>query len=182
MMIKWTRESILILLTLIMILFAIFYYGNQNLVVPSKESAESFTALVSDQQALMEVYPPDEDLLNDYEATYNEIGAFLPIGEQANEAVVRLEALAEQSSVEIGQVARIGDGQVVEGVGESYFSSSYQLDMTGESPSDFRDLIERLFNEERVYNVTSFTYEKSGDNNYSGTLIFNLFYYLEPTE
>ena len=182
MTIKWTRESILILLTLIMILFAIFYYGNQNLVVPYRDRAESFSNTVKDQEALMVVYPPDEELLSDYEAVYNETGAFLPIGESVNEAVVQLEDLAGQSSVEIGQIARIGDRQTVEGIGASYFSSSYQLDMNGESPSDFRELIERLTTEDRVWNVTSFTYEKSGDSNYTGTLIFNLYYYLEPTE
>ncbi|WP_368646310.1 hypothetical protein AB4027_05365 [Alkalibacterium putridalgicola] len=182
MTIKWTRESFLILLTLIMILVGIFYYGNQILVVPAQESADSSSSIVNDQKALMEVYPPDENLLAEYEAAYEETGAFLPIGEQANEAIVRLEELAGQSSVEIEQVSRIGFRQGVPEAGDSYFSSSYQLDMTGTSPADFRELMDRLVSEERVWNVTSFTYEKSGGSNYTGTLIFNIYYYMEPTE
>lgn len=182
MTIKWTRESLLILLTLIMILIGIYYYGNQSLVVPAKESADTYSNIVSDQKALMEVYPPDETLLADYETAYEETGAFLPIGEQANEAMVRLEELAGQSSVEIEQVSRIGFRQGVADVGESYFSSSYQLDMTGDSPDDFRALIDRLVSEERVWNITSFTYENSGGSSVTGTLIFNIYYYLEPTE
>ena len=182
MTIKWTRESFLILLTLIMILIGIFYYGNRSLVVPAKESSESYGSIVSDQKTLMEVYPPDEALLAEYEAAYEETGAFLPIGEQANEAIVRLEELAGQSSVEIEQVSRVGFSQGVAEVGRSYFSSSYQLDMTGTTPDDFRELMDRLVSEERVWNISSFTYEKSGGNNYSGTMIFNIYYYMEPTE
>ena len=49
--------------------------------------------------------------------------------------------------------------------------------MASDTPTNFRTLIDRLMNEERVWNITSFTYDKTGEANYTGTFNFELYYY-----
>lgn len=177
MTIKWNREAILVTLTVVMILIGLFYYGNLYLIDPVQEEADALTATVESQETMLATYPPSEELLNEYEEAYAETESYLPIGVEANESLVKLEDLAGRANVSLTSVTRLSDRQVVEAAPETFKKNIYTAQMTSNSPENFRRLIDSLMNEERVWNVTSFSYNKSGEENYTGTFNFELYYF-----
>ncbi|SFC41530.1 hypothetical protein SAMN04488102_10692 [Alkalibacterium subtropicum] len=182
MTMKWTRETFLVTLTLITILFGFFYYGNLYFVEPVRQEAELRSQLVSDQQTVLAAYPPEEARLTEYEASYSETETYLPIGDSANEAMITLEQLALDEDVSLLTVSRLSDGEAVDGLPASFVKNVYQAEVSTDAPENFRQLFRQLTNEERVWNLTAFSYEKEGGNSYTGTFIFELFYYTESTE
>lgn len=178
MTIKWNRESLLVILMGIMIVFGIFYYGRLYLIDPAKEEADVLSDTVESQRTLVENYPPSEELMNDYQTLYEETANYLPVGVQMNEELVRLEQLAEQANVTLQSVTRLTDRETVEGLADNFYKNTYSAELSGESPNDFRQLIQLLANEERVWDMTLFSYSKSGDENYTASVQFALYYYL----
>jgi len=176
MTIKWNRESFLVILTALMILIGLFYYGNLYIVQPIKEEADGLTDTVKNQQALLESYQPNEETLLAYEESYQETEVFLPRGVQVTDELVILEQLAEQSEVTILTVARSEEQQAIEEVSEDYAKDIYTVQMESGSSENFRQLINRIMNEERVWNISSFSYEKIDEENYTGTFNFELYY------
>ncbi|MDN6194092.1 MAG: hypothetical protein L0I88_03535 [Alkalibacterium sp.] len=182
MTIKWNRESLLIMLTLVAILIGLFYYGNQYFVSPVKEEAATLSTLVENQQAVLSEYTPDEGLYNEYESEYTTTKAYLPIDDATEKAMVTLEQLAGNEKVNISTVSQLSDHELVEGVPNGFVKNTYQADVTSDSAKSLRNLIERLMTEEHVWNLTSFSYEKNGEATYSGTFTFELFYYDDLSE
>ena len=182
---KLNREAILVIVMSVMILFGAFYYGNLYLVQPISEEADSLTATVDTRKSLVDQYPPSEELLAEYEEAYLATESYLPLGDLANQALITIEERANQSDVTISSVSRSGARQSIEGVPSNFVKNTYAVAMTAESPNDFRSLINRLMEEERVWNIPSFTYNRSGEDSYTGTLTYEIFYLLnsdEPSE
>lgn len=179
MITKWNRESFLVIIMGFMILIAIFYYGGRYFIEPVKQEAEMLTETVRTQETLLEAYPPTEELKASYEGNYLETESYLPLGAQANQELITLEEAANQSDVSLLSVSRISDLQSIENVSSNFVKNSYDIQMTSESPENFRQLIDCLMNEERVWNITTFTYDKAGDETYTGTMTFELPYYSE---
>lgn len=177
MITKWNRESLLVTVMAIMILFGLFFYGHQYLIDPVKTEADLLSGTVEQQQALLTTYPPNEELKTELETTYLETESYLPIGVQANQELITLEQAANESNVMILSVSRVADHQAIEEVPENFVSNMYEVQMASDAPTNFRTLIDRLMNEERVWNVTSFTYDKAAEANYAGTFSFELSYY-----
>lgn len=182
MTVKWNKETFLVTLTLLAVLLGLFYYGNVYVVEPVQRDAEQISERYNEQQNLVNTYEPDQGLLNEYETDYLSTETYLPIGDQANKVLVTLEERANEESVELISVSRLSDRQTVDTLPTSFVKNVYTADVTGESPENFRDLIDQLMSEERVWNVTAFAYEKTGENSYFGTFTFELYYYLETTE
>lgn len=178
MTIKWNRESILVILMGLMILVGIFYYGNLYLIEPIKEEADVLSDTVNEQQTLVANYPPSEELFDEYASLYEETETFLPIGVQMDEELVRFEQLAEQNNVILQSLTRVTHRELVEGLADNFYKNTYTTELASESPNDFRQLLHSLANEERVWNVTNFSYNKTGDENYTGSIQFELYYYL----
>ena len=177
MITKLDRESILVTIMGIMILFGLFYYGNQYLVTPIREEAEFLTETVESQETLLAVYPPEEELLEEVESNYAVTEAYLPNGVKANEALVTLERLANQENVEITSVSRVSANQAIEEVPANFLKNTYTAQVTSESPDALRNLVNRLMEEERVWNITSFSYDKAGEDTYSGVFTYELAFY-----
>ena len=74
-------------------------------------------------------------------------------------------------------VSRIADHQAIDNAPENFVKNTDDVQMASESPADFRSMIDRLMNEERVWNITAFSYDKAGEENYVGTLNVELPYY-----
>lgn len=181
MITKWNRESLLVTVMAIMILIGVFFYGNQILIEPIKTEADLLSEVVEQQQSLLSAYPPSEELKVELETTNLETETYLPLGDQTNRALITLEQVANQANVTISSVSRIADHQVIEEVPENFVSNTYDVQMTSDAPANFRKLIEQLMKEERVWNITSFTYDKVAETNYTGTFNFELFYYSNET-
>ncbi|OJF90910.1 hypothetical protein [Alkalibacterium sp. 20] len=181
MTLKWNRETFLVTLTLVTILFGFYYYGNQFFVESVKQDADQMTQLVSEQQSILETYAPSEELLADYEQNYSQTESYLPLGDDANKAMITLEQLAARETVSVTSVSRISDREVVEELPASFVKNIYQAEVASDSPENLRKLIDRLMNEERMWNVTSFSYAKAGEDSYTGTFTFELFYYFESS-
>lgn len=177
MIMKWNRESFLVTVMAAMILIGIFFYGNQYLINPIKEEAEVLTQTVQNHESLLDAYPPSEELQSDYEGDYSSTKSYLPIGAQANEALITLEQAADQSGVTILSVTRISDQQPIEEASASFVKNTYEVQITSTSPADFRNLINRLMNEDRVWNITAFSYDKVDEANYTDTFNYELAYY-----
>ncbi len=177
MITKWNRESVLITMMAVMILFGVFFYGYQYLIEPVREEARVLTETVDGQENLLAAYPPSEELLTEYETAYEGTESYLPLGAQANQALITLEEAAAQAEAAIVSVSRTADHQAIEQAQDHFVKNTYQVQITGETPAAFRALMDQLMSEERVWNITGFTYDRAGDNNYTGTFDFELAYY-----
>lgn len=182
MTIKWNRETFLVTLTLFAVLFGLFYYGNQSLIDPVKGEADSLSLLVDQQETVLSDYPPSESLLEEVETDYTLTESYLPLNDDSDSAMVTLQEHAGGANVTVMSVSRLNDHQAIEDTSDSFVKNTYQAEVTGESPENFRQLIDKLMNEQRVWNITSFAYEKGSESSYTGTFTFELFYHMEPTE
>ena len=176
MKIKWNRESALVILMAAMILLAMYYYGHKNYVDPIKAEADDLKGTISAQQALLDNYPPSEALLAEYIDKSLSTENFLPSGDQAHAGLVRLEELALENDVQLEGMARSSYQASVEGVPEQFVGNSYEVNVSSESPANFRSLIAALMKEERVWNVTSLTYN-GGTGTYTGSFTVEIFYF-----
>lgn len=182
MITKLDRESILVTIMGIMILFGLFYYGNQFFVNPLREEAEFLTETVEGQETLLANYPPNEDLLEEVEANYDVTETYLPSGVKANQALVTFERLANQANVEIVVVSRESINQIIEEAPANFVKNTYTAEVTSESPAALRNLINRLMEEDRVWNIRSFDYEKLEEESYLGRFTFELPFYNDGSE
>lgn len=176
MKIKWNRESALVILMAAMILLAMYYYGHKNYVDPIKAEADDLKGTISAQQALLDTYPPSETLLAEYIGDSLSTESFLPSGDQAQTALVRLEELALENNVQLEGMARSSYQSKVEGVPEQFVKSSYAVNVSSESPSNFRSLIAGLMQEKRVWDVTSLTYNGAAGT-YTGSFTVEIFFF-----
>lgn len=179
MKIKLNREAILVIIMGVMILFGAFYYGNLYFVQPLRDEAGLLSDTVEQQETLMDMYPPSEELLADYEAEYEQVESFLPIGVKDVEALVALEDLGSTLDIAVSSVTRNIDQQPIEGVSESFLKNQYTAQLTGESSEDFRSFVNLLMNEERIWNIPTLSYTKVNEENYTGQVTFELFYYTD---
>lgn len=118
-----------------------------------------------------------EELFEEVESNYAVTEAYLPNGVKANEALVTLERLANQENVEITSISRASANQAIEEVPANFLKNTYTAQVTSESPDALRNLVNRLMEEERVWNITSFSYDKSGEATYSGVFTYELAFY-----
>lgn len=177
MITKLDRESILVTIMGIMIFFGLFYYGNQYLVTPVQEEAAFLTETVESQETMLAVYPPSDEFLEEVEANYAVTETYLPNGAKANEALVTLERLAKQAKVDLASVSRSSANQMIEEAPANFVKNTYTAQVTADSPAALRNLMNRLMEEERVWNITSLTYSQSGGDSLSGSFTFELAYY-----
>lgn len=182
MTIKLNRESSLVILMAVMILIGLFYYGNRSLVKPLQEEATNLTKKVETHQSLVEEYPPSEKELEEYQLRYSEAESILPLGVQANESLVTLESLADKAKVSIVSVSRVLDQEPLEEESEDFAKDTYTAELTAASPADFRKMIDLLMEEERVWDMSSFSYSKSGEKEYLASLDYELYYRMKNKE
>lgn len=178
MIIKLSRESILVTISALMALIGLFYYGNELLINPLEERADAINTSFEHQQALIEEYPPSEELLSEYESKYTEAQAFIPLNVQANQALINLETLASKAKVSVLSLSRVVEQEPL-GESENFAKDTYSAQLTANTPTDLRKLIDLLMEQERVWNVSSFSYSKSGDENYTASLNLELYYRLQ---
>ncbi len=181
MTIKLSRESILVTISALMALIGLFFYGNQFLIKPLGDRADEINTTFETQQSLIEEYPPSEELLAEYESKYAEAEVFIPVNVQANQALIKLETLANKAKVSVLSLSRVTEQEVLED-SEKFAKDTYTTQLIANSPEDLRQLIDLLMEQERVWNIASFSYSKSGDENYVGSLNFELYYRLENKE
>lgn len=176
MIIKWTRESLLVLLTLLMILVALFYYGNRLLVEPFRVSADVSSQTVSDQELLLNQYPPSDELFSETENDYNETVRFIPQGETINEALMLLNDAAESSDVSLNQISRLADEQGVEELDSRYARSTYQIELESDEAVNIRRMLDDLNAQDRLWNIRVLNYQQESNETVSGSFILDLYY------
>ncbi len=113
MITKLNRESILVIISAIFLLIGLFYYGNQILIKPLSDNAIEITETFEINQALIEEYPPSEELLAEYDSEYSEAELFIPLNVHANQALIDLEILAGKASVSVLSLLRIGEQEFI---------------------------------------------------------------------
>lgn len=175
MIIKLGRESILVMVSALMVLIGLFYYGNELLVKPLANNVDEISANYEQQQSLVEEYPPNKKLLKEYEQQYIEAERFIPFNVQANQALISLESLANQTGVSVLSLSRITEGEILEEF-DKFAKDTYTVQLRASSPNDLRNLIKLLIEQERIWNVSSFAYSKSNDEEYAANLNFELYY------
>ncbi|UJF14831.1 hypothetical protein LZ578_07335 [Jeotgalibaca sp. MA1X17-3] len=181
MKLKWNRLSLSLLLVMFLVLVAVLFYGDQYILTTVKEQAEQSTSLVDQQKTLMATYPPEGNILQEYEENYEETWDYLPEGEKVNQEMVALEKAAKKENITLNQITRTGEPQLLEDIGNSYMKSVYQVDITSEKIADMQNLLDNLLDFERIWNVYAFSFQKNGENNYQGSFTFELFYHVENT-
>lgn len=114
MILKWTREAILVIITVVTLLFGLFYYGNLYLLDPIKEGASTVPYTVDSRKSLLDSYPPNEELLEDCKEKVTDTEKYLPVGDQANVALITLEQLASKTTINIQRVSRNAFQETIE--------------------------------------------------------------------
>ncbi|MCC5895805.1 MAG: hypothetical protein JJU16_10115 [Alkalibacterium sp.] len=178
MIVKWTRESLLVLLTLVMILVAGFYYGNRLFLDPVRVTADASSQVVNEQERLLSTYPPSDALRQELMESYESTTLFIPDGERINEATVMIEQLAEDNDVALGQMTRLSDNQPVEGLSERFLKSTYQIEFISPSAEGLRSMLNDLSREDRLWDSQVFSYQRETDDEFSGSLIIDLYYHI----
>lgn len=182
MILKWTRESLLVLLTLIMILVAIFYYGNRLLIDPVRVTADTSSQVVTEQENVLSTYPPSDNLRQELEEEYMSTTDFIPEGERIYEAIVLIEQVADANDVDLIQMARIDDHQPVEGMNERFMKSTYQLELVSNSSADLRRMLNDLSVQDRLWDSQTFSYQREGEDTFTGSLLIDLYYHTSINE
>lgn len=180
MKISWNRESFLVSLVVIMILFALGYYGYSYLVEPMKLSAESSSLIVEEQSRLLATYPPEDAALEENQAAYEETTVFLPDSEAISEALVRIEQSAQAHTISITNAVRIHDQQAFEAVSGEYVQSTYQVELESESIDSIRRYIDSLMNEDRLWSVSTLSIQKQGESSYIAHFMLDMMYRQSP--
>lgn len=176
MIIKWTRESVLVLLTLLMILVALFYYGNLLLVEPVRVTADVSSQTISEQDSLLNQYPPSDALYTDIENELAETNRFIPEGETINEALLLINAAADRSDVSLNQMSLLADDQGVEELDVRYARSTYQIELESSEASNLREMLDDLNGQDRLWNSRVLNYQQDESVGVSGSFILDLYY------
>jgi len=182
MKLKWNRMSLLLAIVMGLVILGAFIFGQVYFINPIKERADLVAQQVKEQTSLKAEYPPEETLLVDYRQKYEETWRFLPEDEKVNQELVVLDRLAAEENVIVQQIARVDEPQPIEGLDESYRKSTYEVEMTSNNAGNMQRLVERLEGLERMWNIHSFGFEKLGEESFSGTFTFELFYYVAASE
>lgn len=178
MKLKWNRMSLLLAIVMGLVIIWAFIFGQVYFLHPIKERANLVAQQVKEQMSLKAEYPPEETLLADYRQKYEETWGFLPEGEKVNEELIDLDRIAAEENVILQQIARVEEPQLIEGLDESYRKSTYEVEMSSDTAGNMQRLIERIEGFERIWNIYSFGFEKLDEESFSGTLTFELFYYV----
>ena len=182
MKLKWNPMSVLLAFVMVVGLLGIFIYGQVYFLNPIKERSERAAQQVEEQKSLKADYPPDESLLEDSKQKYEETWGFLPEGEKVNQELVVLDRIAAEENVVVQQIARVDEPQPIEGLDESYQKTTYEVELTSNAAGNMQRLVERLEGLERIWNIYSFGFEKLDEESFSGTLTFELFYYVPVSD
>ena len=182
MKLKWNRMSLLLAIVMGLVVLGAFIFGQVYFLNPIKEQADLVAQQVKEQASLKVEYPPEETLLADYRQKYEETWGFLPEGEKVNQELIVLDRIAAEENVIVQQIARLEEPQPIEGLDESYRKSTYEVEMTSTAAGNLQRLVERLEGLERIWNIYSFGFEKLDEESFSGTLTFELFYYVSASE
>lgn len=175
MIVKLSRQSVLVIISALMILIGLFYYGDNLLIQPLEERAEAVSEKAEAQQELIAAYPPEKDFLLDYESKSSEAEVFIPLNVQANQALINLENIASKVKVSVISLSRVAEQEVLE-ESDGFAKDTYTAQLTASSPGDLRQLIELLMEQERVWNISSFSYGKLGEESYTANIHFELYY------
>lgn len=181
MILKWTRESVLILLTVVMILVALFYYGNRLFIEPTRVTADTSSQLVNAQDVLLNTYPPSDNLRQDLEEAYDDTTDFIPNGERINEAIVLIEEIAIANDVTLTQLSRLDNNQPVEGLNESFMTSTYQIELASSSSENIRNMLTELNSQDRMWNSQAFSYLRENEDVTTGSLLIDLYYHISSS-
>ena len=165
-----------------LILLGVLIFGQIYFLNPIKERADQSDQQVEELKDLKVQYPPEKNLLDKFKREYEETFEFLPESERFNEELIILEKLAAQKKVTIQQIIRVGEPLTVEGLDGNYRKSIYDVEMTSTAAGNIQSLIEELESLERVWNIPYFGFEKIDEASFSGTLTFELFYYVVASE
>lgn len=176
MIIKWTRESLLVLLTLLIILVALFYYGNLIFLEPVRVTADLSSQTINEQDSLLNQYPPSDDLYTDITNELTETNRFIPEGEAINEVLLLVNDAAERNEVTLNQISRLAEDQGVEELDARYAKSTYQIELESAEASHIRRMLEDLNGQDRLWNSRILNYQQDGSERISGNFILELYY------
>lgn len=176
MILKWTRESALVLVTLLLVLFALLYYGDRLLLDPTRAAAGTSADILDDQTALLDRFPPLEAALSDLTAEIEDSHAFIPEGESMSEALVTLYEHALQNKVSLDQISRVRDSQSLEGQSSRYRSTGYLIEWSSESAGGFRAFLSDLNTSDRLWNSQELSYQRAAEDSISGSLLLELYH------
>lgn len=182
MIIKWTRESLLVMLTLIMILIALFYYGNSYYIEPVRANSENSAAIVSEQESLLNAFPPSEQNLNELEEAYADSSRFIPEGETINEAIVLIQSAAESNDVTLRQISRLNEEQPLEGLNDRYVHSVYQIEFESSEASNIRGMLATMNQQDRLLNSHQLSYQRESEDLLSGSVLIDVYYHTDSVQ
>jgi hypothetical protein len=132
---------------------------------------------MSEQESLLNAYPPSEQNLNQLEDAYADSSRFIPEGETINEAIVLIQSAAESNDVKLRQISRLNDEQPVEGLNDRYVHSVYQIEFESSEASNLRSMLATMNQQDRLLNSYQLSYQRESENVLSGSVLIDVYYH-----
>jgi len=132
---------------------------------------------MSEQESLLDAFPPSEQNLNELEEAYADSSRFIPEGETINEAIVMIQSAAESNDVSLRQISRLNEDQPFEGLNERYVYSVYQIEFENSEASNIRGMLATMNRQDRLLNSYQLSYQRESEDLLSGSVLIDVYYH-----
>lgn len=174
-MTRLTRKLALIGVGLILVLFLMWHFGNQMIVEPYRQTYQSSSSLLDEQEALLIRMQNEERSLEQLEAEYEELQTFLPISSNTDQILRELDDLAEGLDVEIERITQVTT-EATESVEYDLMQTEYHVDITYQSIQDVYTMVEDFTELERIIELPTLEYTQSGTSDGTGSFTVRTYY------
>ncbi|SDK89530.1 hypothetical protein [Alkalibacterium thalassium] len=137
---------------------------------------------MSEQDTLLNAYPPSEQNLNELEEAYADSLRFIPEGETINEAIVLIQSATESNDVTLRQISRLNDEQPLEGLNDRYVQTVYQVEFESSEASNIRGMLVTMNQQDRLLNSYQLSYQRESEDVLSGSVLIDVYYHTDSVQ
>ncbi|MFL2070952.1 hypothetical protein ACEN32_01440 [Marinilactibacillus psychrotolerans] len=171
---NWNKESSILLILSLFILIGGSYYGHQLLVQPARETANSSSRILSNQDTLLKQVDSlnlsQQSLLNQLDT----LNASLPVSNNSSKWLANIKKLADNNNLVIylfNAVESTSDNEEVENV-ETH---SYQLEVEYENVNELDKFVKEIYELTQKTDITSISYETGQNLSFKATIFLNTY-------
>ncbi|WP_017472727.1 hypothetical protein [Amphibacillus jilinensis] len=178
MIIKWEKNYLLYLLLIIVVLTAIWYYGDRLFLSEARQALTDSEAMLARQQTLLDqslrVDKGEEDWLDEAAKLRQQ----LPTEQNVDQLIDAVFELEERLDVTISSIAKSTEAIILEqdGYPNQINIIDYQLSFDTASLEVFNTFISELNDMDRFIELIQLDYQQPFDDHVSSNVIIRAFY------
>lgn len=174
-MTKLTRKLTIIGIGLLLLLILAWHFGNQMIVEPYRQTYQSSSSLLNEQEALLIRMQNEDRSLQELEGEYEELQEYLPVTINTDQMVRELDELAEGLDVDIERITKLTN-EATESVEYDLMQVEYHVDFSYQNIQDVYTMIEDFTEMERIIELPALDYAQSGSNDGTGSFTVRTYY------